>query len=277
MSILLDALRKSEQRERLGAVPDIHDASSEPGSQGRRPWLLPALAVIAILLLLGGGYVAWRNWAQPRVPVAEPELPPLAEPEPATIEAPVEPEEATPAADTGGSEPSDVSAVRLDRQPRSPVETLSGDRPYRPAATADTSVSAPPSVQASPPTPAATTPASQTAADSAATAPATRNAQAQQAAKPRPAPAEPPQATARNDDPPGVVSFWQLPEDVRSGLPPLNINVMVYNDDPERRFIIMGGKRYREGAQVQRNLTLESVRRDRALFRHGAYLFYVKQ
>jgi hypothetical protein len=75
----------------------------------------------------------------------------------------------------------------------------------------------------------------------------------------------------------GAISFWQLPEMTRDALPELRINVMVYDEDPSKRFIILGGKRYNEGAEIDNNLQLEAVQRDRALFRYGAYLFYVKQ
>jgi general secretion pathway protein B len=88
-------------------------------------------------------------------------------------------------------------------------------------------------------------------------------------------PSRNPQPARAPDD--GAISFWQLPEMTRNSLPELRINVMVYDEEPSRRFIIMGGKRYGEGADIGGNLQLEAVQRDRALFRYGAYLFYVKQ
>ncbi len=276
MSILLDALRKSEQRERLGAVPDIHDQGPSSPAPERRRWVIPALAVIAILILLGAGYVAWRSWSQPRIPVAEPELAPeVAAATPAeSMDASVAENAAAGAAAEAPTE--SPPSPRLDRQPRSPVETLSGDRPYRPA-------NPPAAAQVTEPPASTRQPAAETREpaapnrSAAAIAAAAQQALADRPAAPRPRPEAPAEPEPPAADRPGLVSFWQLPQDVRAGLPNLKINVMVYNDDPARRFIIMGGKRYREGAQVQRNLTLEEVRRDRALFRHGAYLFYVKQ
>jgi general secretion pathway protein B len=89
----------------------------------------------------------------------------------------------------------------------------------------------------------------------------------------------PPSRNARPGRAPddGAISFWQLPEMTRDSLPELRINVMVYDEDPAKRFIILGGKRYGEGDEISSNLQLETVQRDRALFRYGAYLFYVKQ
>jgi hypothetical protein len=80
---------------------------------------------------------------------------------------------------------------------------------------------------------------------------------------------------AVSDD--GAISFWQLPEMTRNSLPEMRINVMVYDEDPSQRFIIMDRKRFVEGDEIAANLQLETVQRDRALFRYGAYLFYVKQ
>ncbi len=276
MSILLDALRKSEQRERLGAVPDIHDSDPASSDPERRRWIVPALAVIAILVLLGAGYVAWRSWSQPRIPVAEPELAPGV-----AVTAPAEsmepPAAGNPTDEAVAAAPAEESpSPRLDRQPRSPVETLSGERPYRPA-------NPPAAAQVTEPPASTRQPAAETREpaapnrSAAAIAAAAQQALADRPANPRPRPEAPAEPDPPTGDRPGLVSFWQLPQDVRSGLPDLKINVMVYNDDPARRFIIMGGKRYREGTEVQRNLTLEEVQRDRALFRHGAYLFYVKQ
>lgn len=275
MSILLDALRKSEQRERLGATPDIH--SSEPliETTASRGWRTATLVTLAVVVLAAGAYGAWIWWSGSRVPVAAPEFtapaadgtPSPAAPDGSGVTAT---QSANPTADAApGSGATQPDSPRLSSQPRSPVENLSGDRPYRPA----------PAQSARAPAAAARAPERQQSevsdADldaaiqaSAAAAQRRADARARRLAAERPAPPEP-------DD--GSISYWQLPENVRGGLPELKINVMVYDEDPARRFIIMGGKRYGEGDEVVRNLTVESVRRDRALFRHGAYLFFVKQ
>ena len=269
MSILLDALRKSEQRERLGAMPDIHSSEPVIESSSSRGWRTAVFGVLAIVLLVACAYGAWVWWSQSRVPVAAPEL---TAPAGEMTSSPNDPAgdvtssaAATTPADRTAGQP---ESPRLNSQPRSPVENLSGDRPYRPAA-----------AQTAQPPAAASAPARQPpeisdtdfdAAIEASQAAAQRRAEARarRLAANRPPPQE-------SDD--GSISYWQLPENVRGGLPELKINVMVYDEDPARRFIIMGGKRYGEGDEVARNLTVEAVRRDRALFRYGAYLFFVKQ
>jgi len=269
MSILLDALRKSERRERLGAAPDIHadDAPSPPPDRPR--WLLPALAVLVLVGLIGGGYAAWRwGWSTPPVPVAPPELPmetAQTDPPPPAVAGD---RQATPVARTTDAAPTGSGSA--GDPPRSPVESLSGERPYRPASASSTSEAEP--------IPGSATDVANERSERLATAMAHAGA----GATPPPAvPAEraesrpEPTVQARNDT--GLISYWQLPPGTRENLPDFRINVMVYDEDPEARFIIMGGKRYREGDQLKKSLNLEEIRRDRTVFRYGVYRFYVKQ
>lgn len=292
MSILLDALRKSEQRERLGATPDIH--SAEPATDGAaansRPWLILVLLLIVVALAAWGG---WRWWSGQAVPTAAPEYTEVVpgasaaagEPDPAPPPVPATSDDAAARGDgqavnstqdradastDSGGLASGPAPPRLDRQPRSPVERLDGDRVYEPAR---------------PAAPAATAPAREIPqisdkdlelAASQAEAAAEARARRQRAGSmPQPAPETP--RRPRRDRDEGLISYWQLPENVRGGLPELKINVMVFDEDPDRRFIIMSGKRYSQKSEVAGDLSLEEVRRDRAIFRYGAYRFYVKQ
>ena len=57
MSILLDALRKSEEQRRLGSTPSIHDGAqaSGPGSDSAQQWIplsLIALSAIAMFWVI---------------------------------------------------------------------------------------------------------------------------------------------------------------------------------------------------------------------------------
>lgn len=271
MSILLDALRKSEQRERLGAQPDIHrsDPAIDSASSGR--WRPIALSGLVIALLVAAAYGAWSWWNDSRAPLAATEVAASASAAPAAQPAGAPGADAAVASVAGADEKATGGAPspRLSTQPRSPVENLSGDRPYRPAA-AQTA-----------PTPAAAVrpqaPPRQEISDSdldAAIDQAAIMAQRRAEGRARRQAAEQ-QAAEESGD--GSISFWQLPENVRGGLPVLKINVMVFDEDPARRFIIVGGKRYGEGDDLGSSLTVEAIQRDRALFRYGAYLFFVKQ
>lgn len=322
MSILLDALRKSERRERLGDVPDIHGASEPASRRSLAPWATPALAAVAVVLAVAvAGWFGWRAWSGATVPVAPPEF----APEAAGVAAPAGPAGlatgpvASPDLAGTGANESDPergekapgvaasdspAAPRLDRQPRSPVETLSGERPHR---AADRANASPPGDRVAAEPDAAGAPDAETVAatatrdgkadaagarDSAAGSKSAfaqddvlealtravettgmEDAAAEDAATSAVRPARRP--SPANDA--GLISYWQLPENVRSGLPELRITVLAWDEDPEARFLIMGGRRFGEGDEVSGGLTLEEIRRDQVLFRHRAYRFYVKQ
>jgi general secretion pathway protein B len=42
-------------------------------------------------------------------------------------------------------------------------------------------------------------------------------------------------------------SLKQMPESYRANFPAFSVDVHAYNDDPQRRFVLIDGKRYREG------------------------------
>ena len=288
MSILLDALRKSEQRERLGSVPDIHGDMELPPGRRRSAWrLLPAMLAVLLVLVLAA-WLAWRLWSEASGPVAPPETPP----DPAPTVAASAPAASSAAERAQENTVAPAASPRLDRQPRSPVEVLSGDRPHRSAGAAEDSSSSPGSPASARAAPGS---ADRQAADRAAADAQSARAEGTQDmldmltraveevgvdAPADEADAEPPaagRAASRPPEKPGLISYWQLPEKVRSGLPEPRITVLAWDDNPQARFAILGGKRFGEGARVASNLTLEEIRRDRVLFRHGAYLFYVKQ
>ena len=46
---------------------------------------------------------------------------------------------------------------------------------------------------------------------------------------------------------PPMLTYWQLPQGIRDNMPDMKISVLVYAAKPEERFILMEGKRLREG------------------------------
>lgn len=290
MSILLDALRKTERQQRQGTLPDIHaeDLATEHGrAEGSRAWLLWVLAVIILVVLIAYG---WQAWQARQVPTAPPEYTDEPAKETTSDAAATPGSQGAPSPAAGTPPPSAATtpnpAPRLDRQPRSPVETLDSDQPLQSAAKPNPPPAREPGRPGQADTASQTSATSSPAASDALTETQRRRAAqiaalreavettgvAEEAPEPSPRGARP--AEEPDDD---AISFWQLPEMTRNALPELRINVMVYDEDPAKRFIIMGGKRYSEGTEVSADLELEAVRRDRALFRYGAYLFYVKQ
>lgn len=255
MSILLEALRKSERRERLGEVPNIHQDEQPAGRQGRasrRPLLILLLLLVVLIL----GWLFWRQYAPPPpAPVATVVPGPVVE---ETLEQSVA---AVPP-------PGQARPAPLERSgPRTPMEGVELPPPQSDAA------------QAAEPEPAGqepqvATPQQETFAD-----------------RPRPAlvtidsvPVPPAQDAAgvEPDQPPrddrGLepISYWQLPDAIRSTLPPMKISVLVYAEQAAERFVLMDGRRRIEGDSVMPGLELIEVRRDGVVMSYQAYRFLVR-
>jgi general secretion pathway protein B len=75
---------------------------------------------------------------------------------------------------------------------------------------------------------------------------------------------------------PEIISYWQVPEKMREGLPDLRISVLVFAEQPENRFVLLNGERLREGEELSNGLLLEEIRRDRAIFNYRNYRFFLK-
>jgi general secretion pathway protein B len=117
MSILLDALKKSEERRQLGKVPDIHSAVGvdSTAEAGRRRWVLLLLAGV---VALGAAWFAWEKFRQPYAPAGS------ARDSARAVESPpgAAPEAVGPgpqASVSGEASPGKPPAV-----PRTPVETM---------------------------------------------------------------------------------------------------------------------------------------------------------
>jgi general secretion pathway protein B len=89
---------------------------------------------------------------------------------------------------------------------------------------------------------------------------------APQAAVPAPVPvvAAPPPATpaatpSKIIADPALPTLEQLLGAGAIELPPLNLDLLVYNESPAVRFVVINGRKYREGAQLTEGPTLESI------------------
>jgi general secretion pathway protein B len=249
MSMILDALRKSEEQRRLGAQPDIHNAPGESppdASEPLRQWLPVSLIVVSALVM------AWFGWQQFRPPSDIPTTPPV------SVQVPA-------------AEPAEPPAQSAAGEPRTPVEAYSApqqsvpesaDDEERPAATGEPAASLKDvsEFEAPPPAAAAQTAAAQT--------------EPQRAAEPGPEP----EPKVAGDEPyqPDAMSYWELPQGVRDSLPQFRISVIVYADDPADRFVLVNGIRLREKDELQSGVVLEEIRRGGAVFRARNYRFLVK-
>lgn len=106
------------------------------------------------------------------------------------------------------------------------------------------------------------------------------------------APSRPPVPTTgreRRDDParslppPGSVTLAPAPEPVplletlpagaRRAIPALNLDIHIHSADPAKRFVVINGRRYREGERLGEGPVLEAVTRDGAILRQGSQRF----
>ncbi len=264
MSLLLDALKKSEEQRRLGAQPDIHrEAAPTPQSDAAtaRLWLPLALVVVAVLA------ISWLGWRQFRAP------------EPATAVAEVA--DATLPAPAMAERPDSAAGDAATPGARTPIESFTAPEPQ--TAAADTPAPADPAAMQArqqarqsfseykePETPPASAAATSPAPDvPASSAPAPKPA-------PKPAAAASPAAQPTEPYEPEPMSYWALPQGVRDTLPAFRVSVLVYADDPADRFVLVNGVRLREKQELQTGVVLDEIRRDGAVFRARNYRFLVK-
>ena len=276
MSILLEALKKSEERRQLGKTPDIHDPVDHRPAEDRKPgftWL-PLIMVSAAMAV-----IFWMVWNQYRAPEisAVGTSPEVSQRDAADLSAtPPKGESRMPGSAAAIQETPPASAART------PVESFTaseGDKGEQDAAGEDPEAERKQELaenfnnfrqaesadavkedgKAGSPVPAEPT----TRPPAARSVPA-RSAQAEPA---RPSAAEP-----RGSEP---VNYWELPQNVRDGMPELKISVLVYAEKPADRFMLLNGRRVVENDSVS-GVELEEIRREGAVFRYRNYRFLVR-
>ena len=228
MSIILDALRKSEAARRRAEAPDLFTTLPPPlapdarAHRTRGAWRAgTAVAVIAVIAL------AW--WWLQRTPEVMPGAPAAVDAVPGAAPAPVLPPPVatdTPAAPPGMPPPVATTAPA----PTAPA----------PVATppTETIVDVPPKSRPLPATP---------------VAPPAPPVETTVAATPPP--------TASSGDP---IPVARLDAGTRKQLPPLRVSMHLYDADPARRFIILDDKRLGEG-DLAGEIVVERIDRDGAV------------
>ena len=246
MSLILEALRKSEAERRRGETPTLLSPINEFASHAlrraerrQRRWMWLALALIVLLVAVGG--YGWQQAvttdtdspaSAANAGISEPDvvadLPQTATPMPAS---PLH--DAHPAAvnETLPATSSPAPTTNIARADSVPQEI--------PAA-APTAVTKPPAMASGTPTPSESV--------SAAT------------------PTEPPPI-------PTWIRVDQLPASEREALPPLKVSMHVYSADPAKRAVLIDGQRYQEGSWIADGILLKAIRRDGSLLDvHGREL-----
>lgn len=293
MSLILEALKKSEANRRLGQAPDL----GTPFSPTRRE-RSPLWAVVVIVLALGAGLWWWFGSSSTPATVAPKPTQVAAIPAPANKTMPVRSVPA-PATRPHSSEPvvQDTAAMGFGPfPPGSPQQTQNEDqrvffaarRAEQAAALAQNEAArqhapvrqtAPAAHAPAPPAPAmhvVTPPAPTvpTASVAAAAPSATAGTTPNSAIAPTPHPTASPQAS-----PPGVAksdvqSYYDLPFATRKALPQLRMSMHVYTADPKQRFVILDGARMVEGDSTPDNVALREIRPDGVILEFQGQRFF---
>ena len=294
MSILLDALKKSEAQRQLGKTPTIHSTVEAPAAKwgSKQRWIpLSLLALSAVA-------IAWFGWQKFHAPadVIDGSGTQVAAVSPAE-------ENRVPAKEPGqkntGQEQARQETARQEKAKRkkarqearrkarqekadggstdrSPVESFTADNKGQ-AGAAKKSQANKEKLERSfnsynaENDPAKATVSAKTAAQK--TTPAgTARKVTEEAVQ-----ATPGESSARvaphKAEP---ISFWQMPQSLRDGMPEFKISVLVYAENPQDRFLLINGQRLKEKEELDSGVVLDEIRPDRAVFHYRKYKFYVK-
>jgi general secretion pathway protein B len=287
MSLILEALKKSEQQRRLGEAPTL---GSPVVSTRRRRSLLPLFAILIVIAAAAGWWLL-RPSAPPPAPATT-----NATPAPAPLQRTARGTAATGAQDPRAKTPAKPAPISTEANAKR--DTRAQTAPAKPAppaagalqpatrgptvvqATSSTSIrtkdAAPAATPAAPAKPqdAGTAPMRQAAitgqpVDARANPSADKpvNAPADQAAAPTTTatapPATFPAATPRPAPAgPALLSIWELPYSTRKDLPAIDLTMHVYSSNPAQRFVVIKGDRHVEGDEIGQDLVLREIRQD---------------
>lgn len=239
MSFILEALKKSEAERRQGEVPSLSSEPAPAVSHRRSVW--PVLLTVALLLNIAviGGWLLLRSDKAPvaEVPVGKSDRILSAEsesPAPGKHEPTPSPKKTPPAAEQETA----LAAAAVKSSP----ETFA--KPAPPASTRVESSSLGPAVESpvvsqAPAAPAPKAPVVSKPPEEAGSAvPPTESA---------PHLAVEPAAGASAAAVESFPRLADLPSDVRSGLPELNLQLHFYSPEPARRLVRLNGFNLREG------------------------------
>jgi general secretion pathway protein B len=240
VSLILEALKKSEAERQLGRAPGL--MTPMPGRKARRTgaWLWAIAGLVLVGLAIGLLWLA-RDAGDPGVANVPPVTPP-----------PTPPSTATPA----------LEPVRsaTPQEPAAPPAKTAATAPGPSAATADSPALRPVLVDPPLPAPVPRDPEFESI-ERESIALAARIPPPGVAPRAEPAPLQPsPALPTRAAD--SLPRFDQLMPDVRDALPPLKQSMHVFAESEADRFVLIDGRRYLQGESIAPSLTIIAIRRD---------------
>ena len=246
MSILLEALRKSEKNQNPPEAPDIH--SDDDSSRHMDSIQTGPLAILLVLALFISGWFVWNQYQPPEGLYKPPVT--LAANNTGSGDAAAADKAVTAVQDTQ-SQPPAARPSKPEGRPRTPVES------YQEAIT---NISKAKPVTSKQPAPAKKGPVLTPQAEATKSQPEV----ASTSDKFRPEELAP-------------ITYWELPDSIRDDVPEIKFSVLVYAKQPDDRFVLINGQRLGEGDIVQPGLEVKEIRRDGVVFSYRLYQFLVER
>lgn len=236
MSYILEALKKSERERNLGAIPDLDTIQEQVAIRSNWwPWLVAALVV-----LNGAVGIAFFTWRP---------------------------------ADQAASQSQGGDDMQRLRTVAGPAPAVSGQREASSMQAELSDSSARQAVSGSAPIPTQSPPEESGAALAKVDPMETQ---------PEPVPTEPSAAAPLINEPvdlpvdkPNVTKWEDMPADFRARVARPEIDVHAYSSQPQRRFVLIELKKYRQGEHLNSGVEIETITEDGVIFSHQGTRFSV--
>jgi general secretion pathway protein B len=248
MSYILEALRKAERERNVGQVPDLTAVCALPPPPARKLW--PWLLLVGVLSI-NAAVLAWVF-----IPHGQSATGQTAAPG-STVGAPRQ----AAAPSSGQLTAADFAAPAPPPAPKEAPEVVAKPPPVKIAK------QEPPSVPESPRTRRAGTVRTESL-DNPSLATRTPLPVPPPVEEQRPMPGKAPAATPKR---PTLPSDSPLAPNYVA--PELSMDVHVYSEKPDQRFVLINSRRYREGEQLKEGPVVEAITREGALLRYGEQRF----
>jgi general secretion pathway protein B len=285
MSLILEALKKSEQQRRLGEAPTL---GSPVVATRRRRSVLPVLAVL-IVIAAGAG---WWLTRKPAAPPATSAPPVTAEKQAPVAASATKPGDRNAASSATMQDRLKQEAARRKAEQARRADAPASAKPNPPLGLPNANPAATATVPRKPGDPIPHTMPPQKAPAATAAAPAGLSAKSTGIPKPgdkAPPPAAAPPAGSATATPPSapartpaaatpgtaaLPTIWELPFATRKDIPALELSMHVYSSDPKQRFVVIKGERHVEGDEIASDLVLKEIRQDGLVLDYKGQKFF---
>jgi general secretion pathway protein B len=274
MSYILEALKKSQRDRELGQVPDLATELYTDSAETRSsvsPWIIGSVVIALIALLIALYGVFGHRLSRPQAPEVQAQNPVLKQPQPVDPVA----SEAKDQTEAAAQLQKSASPTEARVEPAPLVADL--PKPARPVARAEKKVSVQAPEQEAPAIPApAAPPYRQTEVEK------IRQEYARMRAREKQQEQKPKATTAANKPSTKIAvpakkaypSAHGLPMDVLARMPPINIMLQSYSENPAERFVILNSVKLQQGQSTVDGLRVQEIHVDGLLLEFEGYQFF---